>query len=289
MRRRMMGCFGGVLGLMAFATQSGELLVKDGEKVAFLGDSITEMGGAHAGGYVRLVELGLEANGVKIQRIGAGKSGNKSNDMLARLDTSVLNKKADWMTLSCGVNDVWHGERGVSLEDYKKNIAEILRRAKEAGVRVLVMTATPIKEQDNAENRRLADYNAFLRETAAAKQLPLADCSAAFWREIEQPTRPKPPGHYLTSDGVHMNVLGNMLMAETVLRVFGMDEEQLGTARAEWRKREGAQVNAQARLRVGIEEFEALSAQAAQAQKPLSEYLTGLLAEAIQQSLQRFR
>ncbi len=28
--------------------------------------------------------------------------------MLARLDEAVISKKPQWMTLSCGVNDVWH-------------------------------------------------------------------------------------------------------------------------------------------------------------------------------------
>ena len=47
-------------------------------------------------------------------------------DLEARLDRDVISKKPDWMTLSCGVNDVWHGKRGVNLEDYKKNIASII-------------------------------------------------------------------------------------------------------------------------------------------------------------------
>jgi len=58
---------------------------------------------------VTLVMRGLEANGVKATSIPAGISGHKSNDMLGGLQNDVLNKKPDWMTLSCGANDVWHG------------------------------------------------------------------------------------------------------------------------------------------------------------------------------------
>ena len=47
----------------------------------------------------------------------AGISGHKSDQMLARLDKDVLSKKPQWMTLSCGVNDVWHGPRGVPLDE----------------------------------------------------------------------------------------------------------------------------------------------------------------------------
>ena len=82
--------------------------------------------------------------------------------MLARLDKSVLSKKPDWMTLSCGVNDVWHGEKGVNLEDYKTNISAIVGQAQESGVKVMILTATPIREElDNDLNGKLAPYNEF--------------------------------------------------------------------------------------------------------------------------------
>ena len=83
-----------------------EILVKDGQKVAFMGDSITQGGWGSPGGYVRLVVAGLEANGVKVTPIPAGISGHKSDQMLARLKKDALDKQPDWMTLSCGVNDV---------------------------------------------------------------------------------------------------------------------------------------------------------------------------------------
>ena len=105
--------------------QAAEPLVKDGQKIAFLGDSITQAG-ARPGGYVNLVIRGLEANGVKATAIPAGISGHKSNQMLKRLDAHVLSKKPDWMTLSCGVNDVWHGAGGVPLDQYKINITKIV-------------------------------------------------------------------------------------------------------------------------------------------------------------------
>ena len=94
-----------------------EIAVKSGEKIAFLGDSITAAGWGNPAGYVRLVMAGLEANGVKAEAIPAGISGHKSDQMLARLEKDVLQKKPQWMTLSCGVNDVWHGKNGVPLDD----------------------------------------------------------------------------------------------------------------------------------------------------------------------------
>src|SRR5215218_2595881 len=158
-----------------------DILVKSGEKVAFLGDSITQGGWSSANGYVKLVEAGLKANGVDIEVIPAGIGGHKSNDMLKRLERDVLSKNPQWMTLSCGVNDVWHGAKGVPLEDYKKNIREIVEKAAAANVKVVVLTATVIHENlDSPENQKLEAYNDFLRDLAKEKGLAVGDLNAMF-------------------------------------------------------------------------------------------------------------
>ena len=52
--------------LLAVLPARAELVLKSGEKVAFLGDSITAQGWTNPHGYVRLVVAGLQANGVQI-------------------------------------------------------------------------------------------------------------------------------------------------------------------------------------------------------------------------------
>ncbi len=125
---------------------------------------------------MKLVVAAFEANGINITPVPAGIGGHKSNDMLARLDKDVLSKKPQWMTLSCGVNDVWHGNKGVPLNDaqasaqtyekrspnepdkgtYEKNITQIVEQAEAAGVKVVILTATVIREDlGNNENKLL--------------------------------------------------------------------------------------------------------------------------------------
>jgi len=115
---------------------------RKGARIAFLGDSITQGGWNNADGYVRLVERALQILDTGCTVIPAGKSGNKSPDMLKRLDADVLSKKPDIVLFSCGVNDVWHGmsdpSKGVSCADYAKNCGEILDRIAAAG-------ATPVR------------------------------------------------------------------------------------------------------------------------------------------------
>ncbi len=119
------------LFLLTLTTSFAEIAIKSGEKVAFLGDSITQQGKSSPTGYVNLVSDGLAQHGVAIEVIGAGISGHKSNQMLERLERDVLSKKPQWMTLSCGVNDVWHGARGVALDEYKKTSLALSKRLKQ--------------------------------------------------------------------------------------------------------------------------------------------------------------
>lgn len=212
-------------------------IVQTGESVAFLGDSITFQGARFAGGYVRLVESGLKANGIGITVIPAGIARNTAPDMLARLDKDVVAKKPVWMTLSCGVNDI---NMRVSLEDYQRDITTIVDRAQAAGIKVVIFTATLVGEtlDPSARNRntRAIPYNAFLRQLAATRHLPLADLNADMQAAITtRKTAGSSREFELTVDGVHMNQAGNLMMACGVLRAFGLDDAQLAKAEAAWK------------------------------------------------------
>lgn len=234
---------------------TAEIKVKDGETIAFMGDSITQAGN-RGNGYINLVIKGLEANGLKVNKIPAGKSGNKSSNMLARLDEAVISKKPEWMTLSCGVNDVWHfklvlGNRtfeGIGIDEYKKNITEILDKCQKAGIKVMVLTSTMIGEDPSKElNRDMIAYNEFLREIAKQRELPLADLNADMQAQLatipDVPGKPKNFGKFfyggevknkLTTDGCHMNAEGNKMMARGILRAFGMSDAELAKAEKAW-------------------------------------------------------
>lgn len=225
--------------LTSTTAQAGEVAVKAGQKIAFMGDSITQAG-AGPDGYVTLVIRGLEAAGVKATSIPAGISGHKSNQMLERLERDVLSKKPDWMTLSCGVNDVWHGANGVPLEQYNTNITQMVEKCQAAGVKVVILTSTMIGEDEpNENNRKLVAYNEFLRTLAKEKKCLLADLNADMQAAIAK-AGPAKKGNLLTSDGVHMNPAGNQMMATGVLKAFGLSAEQLDKAKKNWADTAGA-------------------------------------------------
>lgn len=230
----LMTCFMFTTGNAAERAQ-GKISVKNGQKIAFLGNSITAAG-KRPGGYCQLVLSALKDQGIEATPVFAGIGGHKSNQMLARLEKDVLRHKPDWMTLSCGVNDVWHGPRGVDLKSYKKNITEIVKHAQAAGVKVVLLTSTMIREdQSNDLNQKLLPYNEFIKELAKEKKCLLADLNADMQAALKTFPPDAPKGKQLTSDGVHMNKAGNIMMARGVAKAFGLTNQHLDKSAKNWK------------------------------------------------------
>ena len=242
---------------MANAALAG-FIVKDGETLGFLGDSITAGGQSHPVGYVNLVLRTLEQEGIRVTPVKRGIGGMKSSDMLMRIDKEVLAQRPSVMTLSCGVNDVWHQDngRGVSLEDYKKNVIAMLDHAAASNCTVVVMTATPFFYKAGAKdphNVKLEPYNDFLRQIAAERKLPLADLNRMMWEASKTQD-------WLTQDGVHMRPNGYFVMAKGVLLALGADPAKIPEYEKDWRKVRGG---TEIRIPVSLDEFEELGRKAA--------------------------
>ena len=256
MNKRNFLKFFSILAALVFTTTAyADLLIDKGDKIAFMGDSITQSGNKK-NGYITFVMDALNKEGLEVTHIPAGKSGNRSKDMLARLEQSVISKDPDWMLLSCGVNDVWHftlklGNRtfeGIPLEEYKKNIREIIETAEKADIKVMILTSTMIGEDPKKQtNKDLIPYNEFLREIAEKKNLPLADLSKDMHETLKEmpdeegkakmfgdPNYERNIKNKLTTDGCHMNTLGNIMMAKGILRTMGLSEESIKKAEKSW-------------------------------------------------------
>ena len=231
MKRIIYGFIAALLGI--FNIQAGETAVKNGETIAFVGDSITQFGN-RPDGFIHLVMDGLKRNGITANAIPAGVSGHKSNDILKRLP-GILRRNPDWIVLQCGTNDVGHGIRGVKLEDYKKNITAILDAAQKAGVQVMLVTASMHSEDSgSANNIKLAAYCDFIRSQARKRKLLLADWNLAEQEAIRR--RSHIQGCKVTIDNLHLNGYGNIFLAGTILEAFGVSGEAITVMREDWKK-----------------------------------------------------
>jgi lysophospholipase L1-like esterase len=203
--------------------------------VVCLGDSITQFGEG-PGGYVWLVRHYLDdlypAQAIDV--VNAGVSGNTSQDMIDRFQKDVLDRKPDLLTISVGVNDVWHGfydnhpngdgPGGVPLDVFRKNVDSMVTQAQAAGARVVILSNTVIYEDpDSPENKKDRAYNDALHDIAKNHHALFINYQEPFW-DILNAYHKDAGGrdNFLTVDGVHMNAQGNKVMAHTLLTGLGI-------------------------------------------------------------------
>ncbi|MGB7710219.1 MAG: SGNH/GDSL hydrolase family protein [Microcoleus sp.] len=233
--------------LVSEATPPPEIqnLLAGKRKIVTIGDSITEAG-KYPGGYVWLLQRYLNDlyPDRAIEIINAGISGHKATDMQARFQKDVIDKKPDLVMINVGVNDVWHAffdfqnqqfypqgnlPTGVSLAEYREKLTQMVEAAKAAGIRVVLLSPTPIREVlDGPENRRLQEYIAAMREIGLQNKCLFIDLNAPF-REVIG-TFQKHAGktlNLLAADGVHPNPSGYRIMAFTILRGLGIPPKDL--------------------------------------------------------------
>jgi isoamyl acetate esterase len=199
--------------------------LKKGEKIVFLGDSITA-GGVAPKGYVTLIKNALaeKHKDLGIEIIGAGISGNKVPDLQKRLDKDVLAKKPTLVVIYIGINDVWHGEndpaKGTSKEKYEEGLKEIIGKIKDAGARVVLCTPTVIGEKKDGANKldsKLDEYAEISRKVAKVTGAQLCDLRKAFVDSLAKNNDKDKESGVLTTDRVHLNDAGNKLVADTML------------------------------------------------------------------------
>lgn len=196
-------------------------LLEYGQKIVFLGDSITQAGD----GYVSVIQnvIGALIPDMKLTYVNSGVGGDKVTDMLKRIGDSVIPHDPDWITVSVGINDVWHGINGVRIEEFREKYDELIDRlTKQTVSKLALLTTTVIGEELNIEpNVRLAEYNEHIRKVAKKRKLLLVEMNGAFhkaiddWHKIDTDLR-------FTTDGVHTNPIGAYLMAHTLAKAWGV-------------------------------------------------------------------
>lgn len=230
-----------VCGFMTsvFADDAPKTQLKAGDRVVFLGDSITQ-GGVGPNGYVTLVKQQLENLQLDpdVEVIGAGISGNKVPDLQKRLERDVLSKKPSIVIIYIGINDVWHSEggRGTSKEDFEKGLKEIIQKIRDVGGKVILCTASVIGEKHDGSNKldtMLDEYCAISRSIAAETKVQLLDLRKAFIDYSKEKNKENKESGVLTSDRVHLNAAGNRFVANQMLTALGV--EPLGQDRGQLR------------------------------------------------------
>jgi lysophospholipase L1-like esterase len=193
-----------------------------------LGDSITR--GVRAGvkpdeTFSSLLAAALKEKKIAAEVINSGIGNEASNQALRRLEKDVLARKPRIVVIMYGTNDSYvdKGKKDsrLSLDEFKRNIREIITTLKKNDIEPVLMTE-PRWAPDTSDgigenpNGRLEPYVAACRSLAAAEKIALVD-HYAYWTEAEK------KGVKLrdwTTDGYHPNPRGHKEMADLIVPVI---------------------------------------------------------------------
>ena len=212
--------FAGIL-LMAFTSPQKK------KKVVFFGDSITQAG-VNPDGYITKMDSLIKAEGLSAnyELVGAGISGNKIYDLYLRVENDVLSKNPDVVVIYIGINDVWHkasSGTGTDLPKYIQFYKALIKKFTDKNIKVIVCTPTVIGERNDNSNQQDGDLNQYskvIRSLADEFKLPLVDLRNAFAGYLQKNNPKNEEKGILTTDRVHLNNAGNLLVAQEMWKVI---------------------------------------------------------------------
>ena len=217
-------------------------------RIIFLGDSITEsavnsknqavsVGGKEIypeyDGFIHLLKENLNED---IELIGKGISGDKVSDLLTRYNRDVIKLNPDIVFIYIGINDVWHKYdfgTGTDIDLYELGLRQIISDIKNQGSKIVLCTPTLIGENTgeftlgnqfkNVEtmenmNRDLDAFSDVIRSLSKEFDTDLIDLRKIFMSYVTKNNINNQAAGLLTNDGVHLNDLGNKLIADEMIK-----------------------------------------------------------------------
>lgn len=197
------------------------------KRIVLIGDSITEWGRQGdpediGTGYVKLIHdyfVTTFPNQI-FQFFNRGVGGDRITDLAARWQTDAIELQPDYISISIGINDVWRqldrpDMDQVDSEQFEQLYVELLTQVKEkTNAKIIIMEPTIIEEDVHAPgNNMLKIYVEMIHKVAEQFDAVIVPTHTAFINYLKADN-----GYKLTTDGVHMNPAGNMLMASTWIK-----------------------------------------------------------------------
>ncbi len=210
-------------GVLSAGTES----LKNGDRLAILGDSITEqkMYSCYIATYI------LACSGLDDVRVFQfGWNGERASGMVDRMNNDVLSWNPTIMTTCYGMNDGSYRKYDPSLGNtYRDNMQKIIDVAKKHNVRIIV--GTPGIDPDTYKrgptaaeyNENLGELDKIDAELARKNDVGFADIFTTMSAVTKLAKTALGNKYHVAPDGVHPAANGQLIMAYVFLKALGMD------------------------------------------------------------------
>lgn len=170
--------------------------------IVVLGDSISAGYGIDVNeGWVNLLREKFKQQHLDYVISNESISGDTTAGGLARIDRALAMHKPDIVMLELGAND---GLRGLSPQEMKSNLSEMVRRSRQAGAKVLLLG---MKIPPNYGKRYIDMFYNIYPQVSAELNVPLVPF-------ILEQVALKP--ELMQADGLHPNAQGQPLIMQTI-------------------------------------------------------------------------
>ncbi|MEO1979090.1 MAG: GDSL-type esterase/lipase family protein [Fuerstiella sp.] len=225
-------CLWSAIWLSYPAEAEDQFAIRDGDTVAFLGDSITA-----ARTYGKLIEKFtlLRYPDRTVRFINAGIGGDTAVGGLKRLERDVFRHNVTLLTVAYGINDIGWGLQANDQhrQAYLDAIRGIVEACKTKGVRVYICSAAvtaedPSESEDSFLQKMCDDGMAIAADNGQHSidvQRAMRKIQRKVWQANENNDDPKKKKTTLhAADGIHLNELGQLAMAFAILKGFGASD-----------------------------------------------------------------
>lgn len=198
-----------------------EFFFKPGDRIVFLGDSITAQYQ-----YSTYMELYLTTRfpGGNFTFLNAGIGGDTANGGAGRFQKQVLDEKPTAITINFGMNDGGYGAfNPAGNKVYVEKTSAMLEAAKKANARVGLVSPNAIDHRFGGGGMKYLEtqkeFYAPLKGIAEKYGMPFVDQYAVTRAALEKMQAEDPKGMKAKPfpDAVHTNGQGGLLMAHTIL------------------------------------------------------------------------
>lgn len=194
-------------------------------RIYAFGDSLTYGAWDSEGGWCdrikrKLHEKMISGEGGKFQMFNLGIGGEHSRGLLGRIKNEMdVRYRPDWpaiIVIGTGANDTRYVESqdpSVSLEEYKKNLLEIVKIAKTYTEKILFVGVAVVENEIQEfkgtllSNELLREHYKVMAEVACECGVPIIDVNSGLVKSVE-------PVYF--KDGVHLNDAGHKIVAGLV-------------------------------------------------------------------------
>ena len=203
---------------LAAADNDNDFFFRKGDRIVFLGDSITEQYQ-----YSTDIELYLTTRfpDGAMTFINAGIGGDTATGGARRFEEHVLAEKPTALTIDFGMNDGgYRGFNPAAAKNYLAKTEDMLKAAQKAGVRIALISPNAVEVRAKPELKMYLEtqqkFYAPLKELADKYKVPFVDQYAVTRKVLEKIEADNANVHPFP-DGIHTNGPGGLLMAHTIL------------------------------------------------------------------------